>query len=126
MNIQSFTRIRSYSSGTKVGMILKLRLPRLSEEAENNTVFKDFYSSVCSRYIDLAKSFSQEDQTSTKSVLRVDFSVITDEYIKMFPRFKKSNNAIVIKRTESLNQNGKIRRVEYIDVYDFFKKTFIK
>ena len=128
MNISSFTRMRAYRKCGRLSLILKLSLPRIEAEARGYDAFNNFYIGIAEKYLSLLENYNSKIIGSTRPVkVSADYSVITDEYMKkQSKKAPKLANAVVIKRTVSINNDGYIKRGEYIDIYDENIGCFIK
>ena len=128
MNIFSFSRMKSFRKDGRVRTILKLRLPRISGESEENPEFNAFYERLAEEYILMAESLtSYTDEGARPTTVSVDFSVCRDGYIKKHPRLsKKLAECTVIKRETKIKLGEQTVKKEYIDIYSEPKFRFIK
>ena len=128
MNIFSFSRMKSFRKEGRVRVILKLRLPRISCESEENPEFNAFYERLAEEYILMAESLPYStDEGARPTTVSVDFSVCTDGYIKKHPRLSEKLAAhTVIKRETKINSGGQVRKKEHTDIYNEGASRFIK
>ena len=128
MNIFFFSRMKSFRKDGRVRVILKLRLPRISCESEENPRFNAFYERLSEEYILMAQSLpSDTDEGARPTIVSVDFSVCTDGYIKKHPRLSEKLAAhIVINRETKINMGGRVIKKEHTDIYNERAMRFVK
>ena len=128
MNIISFSRIKIFHKDGRARVILKLRLPRLCHESAGAFEFNGFYEKLADEYVRLLGRVPYSTETGSRpTTVVVDFSVITEEYMKKHPRLsKRLASSVVINRETKINLNGEIRRFLRIDIYNIKTHVFLK
>ena len=108
--------------------LLKLTLPRILSDDGTVSKFNAFYQSLAEDYLSEVESIKYSGGAEGLPIkITVDYSVITEEYLKVHPKYKKqSGKLVIIKRTAQIKSKNEHRHAEYIDLYDFSNDLFVK
>ena len=124
MEISSFSRMRSYRNDGRTSALLKLVLPRMSEDGAE--AFNTFYASLAESYSSLAEGISKRvERGGAPIVVSVGFEVLTD--IPTEHKYEKhKENLLVIKRTHRIRRGAEIKSDSFVDLFDTERKIFVK
>ena len=128
MVIKSFSRMKSYRFDGRVVAILKLILPRAESENGDNKNFNALYTSLAETYMSMTEKLSHNAGGAGRRpiTVSVSFAPLQKEQKISKKRAHSSENILVIRRTVSVNDNGNVRRTEFVDMYDTALQVFIK
>lgn len=113
--------MKAWRKDGKIFAVLKLRLPRIDGAGVKFDAFNSLYTSLAEAYALAISEKSAEWVAYTRPVsVAVDFEVTDGDN----PSSKAE--LLTVKRTVSINEDGKIRRTERRDVYDLVRGIFVR
>ena len=125
MEISSFSRMRSYRNDGRTSALLKLVLPRMSEDGSEEP-FNTFYASLAEFYSSLAEGISKRvERDGAPTVVSVGFEVLTDIPTE-HKHEKHKENLLIIKRTHRIRRGAEIESDSFVDLFDTERKIFVK